>query len=231
MRLPCTVPENQFSLLATARDPPARNPRTFRRVSALVSTLLNVDPGGGRYVFALITWNEFADAVRDELNRQAQAFGLDLGPAGTLVQPFPQRMYEVAEEVLAKPWPTEVRRRFDDEQEPIIVIFDKGWQEFDPTEDPYAVIWLSDFHGDPAQVRSLLGELSRRTRKGEDVIAYLLDVARRARRDAAITDAERGAGMLARLASYFEIKPHLFGVAVDVKAILRDIAERRAGRS
>jgi hypothetical protein len=38
-------------------------------------------------------------------------------------------------------------------------------------------------------------------------------------------------GILARLGSYVEIKPQLFGVAVDVKAILRDIAEHRAGRS
>jgi hypothetical protein len=34
-------------------------------------------------------------------------------------------------------------------------------------------------------------------------------------------------GIAARIASYVEIKPQLFGVSVDLKAILRDIAERR----
>ena len=69
-------------------------------MSAKVSTLLNVDPGGGRYVFLLIGWNDYADPVPDELNRQADAFGMDLGPSGVLVQAYPQRMYEIAKEVL-----------------------------------------------------------------------------------------------------------------------------------
>jgi hypothetical protein len=30
-----------------------------------------------------------------------------------------------------------------------------------------------------------------------------------------------------RIASYVEIKPRIFGVAVDLKAVLRDIAEMR----
>jgi hypothetical protein len=60
-------------------------------VSARVSTLLNLEPAGGRYVFLLVEWNDYADRVRDELNRQADAFGLDLGPAGVFVEAYPQR--------------------------------------------------------------------------------------------------------------------------------------------
>jgi hypothetical protein len=198
-------------------------------MSGLVSTLLHVGPEGGRYVFLLVTWNDYADALRDELNRQGQAFGLDLGPSGHLVQPYPQRMYQVAEEVVAKPWPTELRQRFDVEQHPIMLIFDKPWEHFNPTEDPYAIIWMSDFFGDPAEVRPLLGELARRTRRGDDVFAYLLDIARRSRHAAVRDGAEQHPGMFARVASYFEIKPQLFGVALDVKSVLRDIAESRAG--
>ncbi len=200
-------------------------------MSALVSTLVNEDLGGGRYLFALIAWNEYGTDVHDEFTRQAQAFGLDLGVTGTLVQPYPQRMFDVADEVLAKPWPTEILERFHTDQDPILLIVDTAWREFDPTEDPYAVIWLSDFHEDPKQIKTLLGDLARRTRDGEDVIAYLLGVARRARQDAVVADAKVGLGILARLGSYVEIKPQLFGVAVDVTAILRDIADHRAGRS
>jgi hypothetical protein len=200
-------------------------------VSALVSTLVNEDLRGGRYLFALIAWNEYGTDVHDEFTRQAQAFGLHLGDAGTLVQPYPQRMFDVAKEVLGKPWPPEILDRFHHDQDPVLLVLDKAWREFDPTEQPYAVIWLSDFNDDPKQIKTVLGELARRTRDGEDVIAYLLGIARRARRDAAIGDAQHGVGILARLGSYFEIKPHLFGVAVDVTAILRDIAEHRAGRS
>jgi hypothetical protein len=74
-------------------------------------------------------------------------------------------------------------------------------------------------------------QLAYRTRKGEDVIAYLHDVAereqQRAKIDKAIHGAKYGASVLARIASYVEIKPSIFGVAVDLKAILRDIAESR----
>ena len=199
-------------------------------MSAHVTTLVNEDLGGGRYLFALISWNDYGTDVHDEFSRQAQAFGLDLGAAGTLVQPFPQRMFDVADEVLEKPWPTEILERFHTDQDPVMLIVNTAWREFDPTEDPYAVIWLSDFNQDPKKLKTVLGELARRTREGEDVIAYLLGVARRARQDAVVADAKVGLGILARLGSYVEIKPQLFGVALDVKAILRDIADHRAGR-
>ena len=86
-------------------------------MSAKVSTLLNVAPGAGRYVFLLIGWNDYADPVRDELNRQADAFGMDLGPSGVLVQAYPQRMYEIAREVMGKPWPPEIAERFQSDQD------------------------------------------------------------------------------------------------------------------
>jgi hypothetical protein len=75
----------------------------------------------------------------------------------------------------------------------------------------------------------LLISLARQTRRGDDVIAYLHNVAERERKAAVLSGAEQSVSMLARLASYVELKPHVFGVAIDLKAILRDIAERRNG--
>jgi hypothetical protein len=198
-------------------------------VSARVSTLLNLEPAGGRYVFLLVEWNDYADRVRDELNRQADAFGLDLGPAGSFVEAYPQRMYEVAKQVVAKAWPAEIIERFESDQEPIILIFDRPWETFDPRQDPYAIIWVSKFSNDPAAVLPLLKSLALRTRRGDDVIAYLHDVAERQRRAVLRSGAEQGVSVLARIASYVELKPNVFGVAIDLKAILRDIAERRRG--
>ena len=118
-------------------------------MSAKVSTLLNVAPGAGRYVFLLIGWNDYADPVRDELNRQADAFGMDLGPSGVLVQAYPQRMYEIAREVMGKPWPPEIAEHFQSDQDPIILILDRDWQSFDPREHPFGIIWVSRFSNDP----------------------------------------------------------------------------------
>ena len=195
-------------------------------MSAKVSTLLNVAPGAGRYVFLLIGWNDYADPIRDELNRQADAFGMDLGPSGVLVQAYPQRMYEIAREVMGKPWPPEIAERFQSDQDPIILILDRDWQSFDPRENPFGIIWVSRFSNDPGAVRPFLQQLALLSRQG-DVITYLRDVAAREQRAAALDEAQRGIGLLARVASHVEIKPSVFGVAIDLKAILRDISERR----
>jgi hypothetical protein len=198
-------------------------------VTARVSTLLNLEPAGSRYIFLLVEWNDYADIVRDELNRQANAFGLDLGPDGWFVEAYPQRMYEIAGQVVAKAWPPEIIERFMSDQDPIILIFDRAWEAFDPRKDPYAIIWVSGFSDDPAAIRPLLKSLARRTRQGDDVIAYLRDVAERERRAVLRSGAEQSVSVLARIASYVELKPQVFGVAIDLKAILRDIAERRRG--
>lgn len=106
------------------------------------------------------------------------------------------------------------------------MILDRDWQSFDPQEHPYGIIWVSGFSGDPAEVRPFLIRLAQLSRRGEDVIAYLRDVVEREQIAAAADSAEQSIGLLARFASYIEIKPRVFGVAIDLKAVLRDIAER-----
>ena len=123
----------------------------------------------------------------------------------------------------------EISDRFDSDPDPIILIFESAWESFDPSQDPYAIIWISEFFDNPTAIRPLLISLARQTRRGDDVIAYLHNVAERERKAAVLSGAEQSVSMLARLASYVELKPHVFGVAIDLKAILRDIAERRNG--
>jgi hypothetical protein len=81
-----------------------------------------------RYAFLLVSTNSYADAVRDEVARQAEAFGADLGPEGVFVRANPQRMYDTAEEVLAKWWPDEVRERLEFEADPFIVVIDRPFR-------------------------------------------------------------------------------------------------------
>ena len=196
-------------------------------MSERVSTLLHVGPKGGRYVFLLVEWNDFAHGVKEELNRQADAFGLALGAHGTFVEAFDRKVDEVAGQVLEKSWPEDISGRLATDQEPIILIFDREWVAFDPREHPYGIIWVSDFGDNPGAVRPMLQQLAMRTARGDDIIAYLRDIAEKERRTRIVDGVERGAGLLARLASYVEIKPQVFGVAVDLKAILRDMAERK----
>ena len=167
-----------------------------------------------------------AHRVRDELNRQAEAFGADLGAKGLFVQTYPERMYETAAEVLAKPWPREVSERLEFDAEPIILIVDREFRLSDPGNHPYALIWLSDLLEEPEAVRPLLIDLARATKQGSDVVLYLREVAERVRDEERLNDAGTAVGSLARFASYIELKPSVFGVSIDLTAILRDIAGR-----
>lgn len=193
-------------------------------MSERVSTLLHVAPDGGRYIFLLVEWNDYADPVRDELNQQADAFGLDLGSDGVFVEAYPQRMYEIGKQIQMKAWPGDIAERFETDQDPILPILDRDWQSFDPHEHGYAIIWVSGFKDDPSAVRPMLQQLAMRTRRGDDVIGYLREVAEKEERAA---EAEQRASAISRIASYVEIKPQVFGVAVDLTAILRDIFARR----
>jgi hypothetical protein len=95
---------------------------------ATVSTFLFAGGAPYRYAFLLVSTNSYADAVRDEVARQAEAFGADLGPEGVFVRANPQRMYDTAEEVLAKWWPDEVRERLEFEADPFIVVIDRPFR-------------------------------------------------------------------------------------------------------
>jgi hypothetical protein len=182
-----------------------------------------------RYTFLLVISNTYVDDVRTELLQQAEAFAADLHGQGELAQAFPQRIYDTVQEVLAKQWAPELAERMEFEPDPFIVVIDQEFGNFDPRDHAHAVIWLSDFENDPRSVRPLLQMLARKTRSraGDDVILYLRDVAQRAQ-DATARDQALGVvSTAARLASYVEIKPTVFGVSIDLKAVLRDIAERR----
>jgi uncharacterized protein YoxC len=85
---------------------------------------------------------------------------------------------------------------------------------------------MSDFQAKPDEIRSVLQTLARMTTSGDDVIAYLRELAERAQKEARAEQAGAAVGLAARIASYFEIKPQLFGVSIDLKAILADIARR-----
>jgi hypothetical protein len=171
----------------------------------------------------LIPWNDYKDDLRDEWNRQADAFGMDLGPFGLLVEGYAQRMYEIAAEVLQKAWPADIAQRFQLDGDPVMLIIDRDWVDFDPRSHPYAIVWLSEMQ--PADVRPLLQELARLSRTGADVIGHLQGMARRQSRATFFKKAWGGAGAGARLASYVEIKPSVFGVSIDVSAFLRDLAD------
>jgi hypothetical protein len=178
--------------------------------------------GDYRYIFLVVEWQDYVHPVTEELDKQAHAFGADLRGEGVVVRAFHSRSLPYYEEVKAKPWPTDILERMDTESAPFMVIISKSFGVFSPDEDEWAIIWFSDFDDEPAQIRRLFATLAAKTRRGENVIAYLQQIVVNER-------AKEQVSRFAKLASYFEIKPQLFGVSIDVTAILRDIST--AGRA
>jgi hypothetical protein len=145
-----------------------------------------------------------------------------------LIEPYQASRQGFADRIRSWPWPSEVLQRFENEGEPIILVVRGRFTTVDPQTDQWAIIWLSDFEAAPYDVKPLFQTLARKTRKGDDVIGYLRDVAERRRRQKAAKGAIR---LFAHVGSYVEWKPSIpfIGVGIDVKAILADIAEAATG--
>jgi hypothetical protein len=181
-----------------------------------------------RFSFVHVVFNSYHDDVRAEVERQSAAFGEDLGSEGVFIESYPSGRQGFADRIRSWPWPDAVVERFENEGEPIILVVRGRFTTVDPQVDQWAIIWLSDFEGAPYDVKPLFQTLARKTRKGEDVIEYLRDVAERRRKKAAAKGAIR---LFAHVGSYVEWKPSIpfIGVGIDVKAILADIAEAATG--
>jgi hypothetical protein len=179
-------------------------------MSEKVSSFVRVDIGDFRYLFFLVTWNEFVTSIRDELKKQADPFGEVLGLKGKVVRSFESMARETFRQVTDKKWPQEIKERIEQDQDPFMLIIDKSFKEFDPQEHQWSIIWFSDFQQKTSSIYRLFGALAVKVQKNEDLFAYLNSVARKDKYKA--------------LTKYLELKtPQIFGISIDIKAILDDI--------
>jgi hypothetical protein len=171
---------------------------------------MDVDIGTKKYLFFIVTWNDYVTQVGEELDRQFVAFGEDLGITGSVIKAYKSAARESFLEVMEKSWPDEIRRKFDKEQDPFMIVIEKGFKDFEPDSDQWGIVWFSNFREKPGSIYRLFGALARKTRQGEDVLGYLK----------AVSSKEK----YKKLGKYFELKkPEIFGVSVDVGAIIDDL--------
>ena len=179
-------------------------------MSELVSSFLDVQLGKQKYLFFLITWNDYVTTLSKVLDDQWQAFGADLGPRGSVIRAYQRHAKNSFGEVMAKTWPKDIRERFDNEQDPFILVIDRDFAVFNPGEHPWTIIWMSDFFKEPEKIYRLFGSLARRVERGEDIFEYVQSLARKQK--------------VKKAGKYFELKPGIFGASVDIKAMLQDLA-------
>ena len=93
--------------------------------------------------------------------------------------------------------------------DPVILVLDRGYASFDPQEHPWALVWLEDYN--PDTLYRVFTKLARMVRDPDrDVIETL----RQSAADGKFRSAAR------RVLGVFEIKPGIFGVSLNVNALL-----------
>jgi hypothetical protein len=179
-------------------------------MSERVSTFLNLEMRGFRYVFILVTWNDFISDIRIQVEAQIDAFGEALGEEGTVVQSFKSASGKNYKQVLAKEWSEPFATRMREDPDPFMLVIDEDFKDFDPGSHQWSIIRFSDFGEDPQAVYRLFAALARKVESGENIHAYLLGLARKEK--------------YKKWSKYFALKtPELFGVSIDCKAIIEDV--------
>jgi hypothetical protein len=189
-------------------------------MSEKVSAFWPVEIGRFKYLFFLVNWNDFSNTITESLERNLETLGEEIGLQGKVVQAYKGARWETFEEVKKKEgWPYDVSARFDSEQYPFMLVVKTGFERFSPQEDTWAVVWFSDFRENPDSISEIFSTLLKKIRQDEPLFDYFSGLKAK--------QAAKG------LVGYFELKPGVFGVSVDVKAILQDLGgfiQRRVSR-
>jgi len=182
-----------------------------------VSALWPVQIGKFQYLFFIINWNDFSNAITESLERNVEILGQEIGLAGKVVHAYKHARWETFAEVKKKDgWPNDIDSRFDSEQYPFMLVINKNFEEFSPQENVWAVVWFSDFRENPDTISEIFSSLVKKIRQDEDLFAYFKGLTVKQ------TTKE--------FTEYFEIKPGAFGMSIDVKAILEDLGRFIQGR-
>jgi hypothetical protein len=187
-----------------------RGPPLIRGAEEKVSSFVGVEIGNLSYLFILLGMQtRYLTEVREQLLRHVDAFGEDLGEGGKVVHAYESSKHQTFREVVDKRWPGEVLRLLWDTLEPVMLIIDRSFADFDPEVDNWGIIWFSTLESKPHSIPKVLHKLATLCRDGQDIFAYLDALRRR----------ERLSGVI----KYLKVdKVGAFGIFVDVEAIITD---------
>jgi hypothetical protein len=185
-------------------------PPLIRGAEEKVSSFVGVEIGNLSYLFILLAMQtRYLTEVREQLLRHVDAFGEDLGEGGKVVHAYESGKHQTFREVCEKRWPDEVLRLLWDTLEPVMLIIDKSFADFDPEVDNWGIIWFSTLESKPQSIPKVLHKLATLSRDGQDIFTYLDTLQRRER--------------LRGVTKYLKIeKVGAFGIFIDVEAIIAD---------
>jgi len=178
-------------------------------MSSLVSSFENVKIGEFRYLFIIVTLNDYRSEITKEISKQIEPFGADLGLKGLVVKAFKSASYDTAEELLSKKWTEEMKYKIEISRDPIMLVIDKDFNSFDPTEDQWAIIWFADYFKRSDRIYRIFSLLSSKTKKKEDLFQFLKGQTKREN--------------FKKWLNYIEIKPGIFGFNINGTKIFEEL--------
>ena len=138
-------------------------------MSGIVSTFLDTQLGKGKYLFFLIMWLDFESDITKALNDNWEKFGEAIGTDRLAIRPFSKSNDKTYDEVQKKEWLAEIAARMSKEQDPYMLIINTAFEEFDPKEHVWSIVWFSDFQKSPEVIYRLFGAFARKIHGGEDI--------------------------------------------------------------
>jgi hypothetical protein len=183
-----------------------------------VNAFSEVTIGDDKYLFLLVDAT-LADNQRDSRELLVHGFGQALGDDATFIHTPPEDAFNAWAEVSNKDWPREIREKMEDYHYPFILVIKDDFEEFDPRDHRFAILWLSLFGSEDdskrvEELRKLLAGIARRVRsaEGPDIFEYVESVAA----------AGAGPEPVAAKASVWD---NLRGTAVNATAVIGDAGE------
>lgn len=177
--------------------------------------------GAFKYLFLIVGWNDYGTEMKNEMAKQLDAFGADLGTSALVLQAYKASEYQTFEEVAKKDWPADFRERLNGDVDPCMLVIDRDFETFNPAKDRWAAVWFSDLATYAKDLPHLFHKLAQLSKSGESLFEYLKRLA--------LQHQAKEAAKLGRIARYFEVKPQVFGISIDVGKILDDVSRAIAG--
>lgn len=163
-----------------------------------------------RYLFLVVGPRPYETSqIEKSLSSDIRTFGQALRSRGAVIRVSPEDADDQLANVAALGWPERIGRKMRQAADPFVLVIDRDFNDFRPAEHPWGVVWLSDY--DPAKLYRVFTNLARITRDDDqDVFAYLKKTAL----------SRAGTSLGRRVIDAIEIKPSVFGISLDVNAML-----------
>jgi hypothetical protein len=138
------------------------------------SHLKNVYLNDAVAIFIVGNQRALKTPLQSALDRSLPNFGDGLGARGNLVienPGAPETTFDL--ELIRLPWTDQLRDRLQTEDHPYLLIIKKDFTDFNPSEDPWRLVWFSDAQGPKDSIPQLFDALLRSVERNQDPFVYL----------------------------------------------------------